>query len=407
MGKLIMKKAVQYGAGNIGRGFIGQVFSQSGYEVVFIDVNNDIVKKLNHDRFYSIKIMSEQSPREILVGNVRAVNGLDMEEVADEISSADIMATAVGVNVLPIIVKPIIMGLRRRWASGNFKPLNIIICENLLDAGPFLSELMKKELSESEISLFEKTIGLVEASIGRMVPVMAPAMQEGNVLRVCVEEYNQLPVNKDAFKGEIPKIINMIPFSPFEYYMERKLYIHNMGHAITAYLGYLKGYDYVWEANKDSTIRLISSTAMEEAAKALSLKHGVSLKDINEHIDDLLYRFGNRLLGDSIKRVGKDPIRKLSYNDRFIGAANLCLKQGISPTYICLGISAGYCFDMKDDQEAVRIHTLILNEGLEAALKQISGLNEFSQLYDKIIKFYKLLKTSSDLSDIMNKIYQN
>ena len=41
-----MKKAIQFGAGNIGRGFIGAVLEQAGYHVVFADVNEQVVERL-------------------------------------------------------------------------------------------------------------------------------------------------------------------------------------------------------------------------------------------------------------------------------------------------------------------------------------------------------------------------
>ncbi|HPP75292.1 MAG TPA: mannitol-1-phosphate 5-dehydrogenase, partial [Armatimonadota bacterium] len=53
-----MKKAVQFGAGNIGRGFIGQLFHESGYEVVFVDVVPDVVRLLNEQRCYTLRIAS-------------------------------------------------------------------------------------------------------------------------------------------------------------------------------------------------------------------------------------------------------------------------------------------------------------------------------------------------------------
>ena len=47
-------KAVMYGAGNIGRGFIGQRFFLSGYETTFIDVNADAVNAINEAGKYPI-----------------------------------------------------------------------------------------------------------------------------------------------------------------------------------------------------------------------------------------------------------------------------------------------------------------------------------------------------------------
>ena len=302
------------------------------------------------------------------------------------------MATAVGVNVLPRIVKPLASGIRKRWKKGNFEPLNIIICENLIDANRYLEGLLKRELAESgEQELFDKKIGLVEASIGRMVPVMSEEMKKENILRVCVEEYCELPVDKDAFKGSIPDIVNMIPFSPFEFFIQRKLFIHNMGHAVAAYLGYLKGYTYIWEAVGDEKIRHIVKKAMTESANALTLEHGVPLDQVLAHADDLIKRFGNRKLQDTIARVGKDPKRKLSFEDRLIGAARLCVKNGIFPEHICIGIAAALHFNHESDPYALEIQDSIKKNGIGQTLKDICRLGEESSLYQTILDYYEKL----------------
>jgi len=46
------KKMIQFGAGNIGRSFIGQLFSRSGYEVVFVDINKELIKEVNKKRVF-------------------------------------------------------------------------------------------------------------------------------------------------------------------------------------------------------------------------------------------------------------------------------------------------------------------------------------------------------------------
>lgn len=396
-----MKKAVIYGAGNIGRGFIGQLFSQSGYEVVFIDVNREIVKKLNEDQKYPVQVVSEQGHKEIIIENVRAVDGTNIERVADEIAGAEIMATAVGVNILSRITRPIALGLKRRWQQANLQPFNIIICENLLDANHYLGKLLKRELDTKEKKLFDETIGLVEASIGRMVPVMTPQMQGGNILRICVEEYCELPVDKDGFKGNIPNIVNMIPFSPFEFYIRRKLFIHNMGHALTAYLGYLQGYQYLWQAISNPYIKLLCKRAMFESATALSVEYDIALETILEHVEDLLYRFGNQYLEDTVARVGKDPIRKLSANDRLLGAGNLCVKQGIMPVYISVGIAAGLHFNEQRDEAAQKIQRLIEDVGVEDVLKEVSGLSENSMIWEHIILFYIMMQKNKNIEEIL------
>jgi len=370
-----MKKAVMYGAGNIGRGFIGQLFAQSGYEVTFIDVNQALVDQMNHDRAYPIQIVSETGNSEVIVSNVCAINGRDQAVVARAISETDIMATAVGVPILPFIARPIAEGLAKRWLDGHAAPLNIIICENLIDANHYLKELVKKELPADIRDLLDERAGFVEASVGRMVPVMTPEMQAGSPLRVFVEPFCELPVDRDGFRGEIPQIQNMIPASPFEFYIQRKLYVHNMGHALLAYLGQLKGYTYVWEAVQDPDIESICRTAMYASALALSREHGVAYNETKDFVDDLLERFENRQLGDTVERVGRDIRRKLAPEDRLVGAMNLCLKQRVDPTTIVLGIQAALNCSRKEQDNALE------SINLQDVSKHLTNLMEYVYAY--------------------------
>jgi mannitol-1-phosphate 5-dehydrogenase len=383
-----MKKAIMYGAGNIGRGFIGQLLSESGYEVVFIDVNTDIVDHLNADKCYPIRFLSNDSSYDILVKNVRAVNGLDVRQVAYEISTADFMATAVGVNILPRIAGPIARGLEERWKCGNMNPINILICENMLEANHYLKGLIETELESSDVDKLEGLVGFVKASIGRMVPVMTPEMSEGNILRINVEAYKSLPVDKEGFKGEIPVIVNMKPYSPFEYYSHRKLFIHNMGHAIAAYLGFLKGYTFIWEAIGDAYIREICRNAMLESAKAIALEHDVESTALIDYIDELILRFGNLQLGDTVERVGKDVQRKLAMNDRLIGALNLCSKNGIEPIYIRSGIAAALLFK---DTLINNVTRHLENEEIDIVLDEVCGIKMDSIESKTIINAYQVL----------------
>lgn len=380
-----MKKAVMYGAGNIGRGFIGKTFSESGYEVCFIDVNEQIVDKMNSDLCYPVKIVTQDKSEEVTVSNIRAVNGMEIERVADEIAACDIMATAVGVNVLPRIIKPICEGLKKRFES-NDKPLNIIICENLIDADAYMRKMIETELGSDFKDILDAKLGLVEASIGRMVPVMTEEMRGDNLLRVWVEPYEQLPVDKEAFIGDIPPLNGLVPFSPFGFYIKRKLYIHNMGHAICAYLGWQKGYEYIYECVADAEIHANAEKAMGETALALHKQYGVPLQDIQAHIDDLLFRFSNKALGDTVARVGRDPLRKTDKNDRLIGAALYCLTQGVEPLHVIKGISAVLRYDNAEDEAARSMQQEIEKDGMKAFLESHCRLNNDPHLLELIMQ---------------------
>ena len=365
-----MKKAVVYGAGNIGRGFVGQLLAQSGYQVSFIEVNQAVVAQLNAEHAYPINIVSEEGNEEILIQDVQAIDGRDAEAVAQAISNADLMATAVGVPILPRIAPLVAQGLTQRAEQGNSKPLNMNICENLIDADQYLKKLVSEAIDPSLRPWLEEHVGFVEASVGRMVPVMTEKMKADNPLRIMVEPYCQLPVDREGFKGDIPAVKNLLPASPFAFYIQRKLYIHNLGHALLAYFGQMKGLNYIWQAVRDPVISRVVLAGMTASAHALSREHGQDLPAIMEHVQDLLYRFDNRQLGDTVERVGRDIPRKLAHDDRLVGAMNLCIKHRIDPSPIVLGIEAALACARRQE------HTLMpvdLDEAVMEGLRALSG----------------------------------
>ncbi len=385
--------AVMYGGGNIGRGFIGALLSQSGYRVTFIDVAEPVVQALQEKGCYPIRYVSSDGYEDVLVENVTAVNGNDAQAASDVIAQCDIMATAVGARILKFIVPNIVAGLRKRWEMGD-KPLNIIVCENLMDANKVVEAMIKEQLTQEECARFDATVGLVEASIGRMVPVQTEEMKDGEPMRVCVERYGFLPVDKAAFKGEIPQIRNMVPFAPFDFYLKRKLYIHNMGHATCAYLGDLLGLEYIYQSIDVADVRILVQNAMLESAMALSKKYGVAMEDIVMHITDLLHRFTNAALKDTCQRVGGDPARKLSPDDRLIGSSLLALEQGVTPAYIAVGAAAGlYRYIREADME----------QGMTSAcqvLTEVSKLDVQSTLAQMILSVYERILAGATVCDL-------
>jgi mannitol-1-phosphate 5-dehydrogenase len=238
-------------------------------------------------------------------------------------------------------------------------------------------------------------VGLVEASIGRMVPVQTEEMKDGEPMRVCVERYGFLPTDGAAFKGGIPEIKNMVPFAPFDFYLKRKLYIHNMGHATCAYLGDLLGLEYIYQSIDVADVRILVQNAMLESAMALSAKYGVALNDITMHITDLLNRFTNAALKDTCARVGGDPARKLSPDDRMIGSSSLALQQGTTPAYIAVGAAAGVHRYIKETEG--------MEQGLDAAkqvLADVSKLDVDGELAKMILAMYEKILSGATVADL-------
>ena len=399
-----MKQAIMYGAGNIGRGFIGQLLHMSGYEISFIDVNMTVIDKLNADNQYPVYITDGEGYREYLVTGVHGVNGRDNEAIAEAIASADIMATAVGVNILKFIAAPFAGGVRRRMEKGIEAPLNVIICENMIEADKYFAALVKENLTEEEQAYFDSHIGLVEPSIGRMVPATPKEIAEENPLAVCVEPYCELPVDKHAFKGEIPAIANMVPFAPFDFFIRRKLFMHNMSHALTAYFGALKNYTFVWEAAKDAEVKLMALRALTESSRALSKEYGVSLDELLQFSENLIGRFENKLLGDTIERVGKDTKRKLSAVDRFVGTAKLCEKHGIKPMNVLAGLAAGLHFAPESDESSCEIAAFAKANGPLEALEKYCGIEKTSELARITADIYGKIAIGTPLAEIISAL---
>ena len=128
-----MKKLVLFGAGNIGRSFIGQLFSRSGYEVVFVDIVEPIIEALNQRRSYNVVIKGNKDEL-INVNHVRGVLASDKDKVVEEVSTADIIASCVGNNALPHIIPLITIYGGLHFIIYKNLPLDIIIALNMRDA---------------------------------------------------------------------------------------------------------------------------------------------------------------------------------------------------------------------------------------------------------------------------------
>ena len=386
-----------YGAGNIGRGFIGQLFSKSGYSVGFVDINKEVIARLNADKCYPVDIVSNDGLVEDIVQNAYGIDGTDVELVTEEIASADVMATAIGVNVLKFIAKPIALGLKKRFER-NAGFFNIIICENLIGADHFLKGLIKEQIPEYADRI-DAEVGFVEASIGRMVPVMTEEKKQGNPLRVCVEPYNILPVDKDAFKGEIPEVKNLYSFAPFNLFIQRKLFMHNMSHALCAYLGYQRNYEYIYEAVGDYDIKCVAFNALCQSAIAVAKENGVEIESLISHAQNLLYRFSNVALGDTVARVGKDTIRKLGSNDRLIGAINLAEKHNVNCEYLCLGVALGMRFAPDGDERSQELCAYATENGAKKTLEKYSEYN--GKMTDLICEFYEMSVAGKKIEELI------
>lgn len=228
-----MKKLVLFGTGKIGRSFIGQLFSRSDYEVVFVDVQEQSISELNRRKAYSVVITSDL-PDEILeIKNVRGILAFDEVSVVNELIDCDLVAVSVGQKALLHVVPLIAKGIQHRIKSADAKLLDIILAENMRNDDLFVKELLEKELGSS--FPVDSFVGLNETSIGKMVPIMPDELIQKDPLLVFAESYNTLIVDKIAFKNPIPEVVGLSPKVNIKAWVDRKAFILNLGHATAAY----------------------------------------------------------------------------------------------------------------------------------------------------------------------------
>ena len=374
-----MKKIVQFGAGNIGRSLVGQLFSQAGYEVVFVDAVEAIVDALNDRRCYDVVVkdtLAPGAPDRIEVSNVRGLSARDADGIAREIADADVIATAVGQAVLPKLAPAIAQGVQAR--SG---PISIILCENLRGAAGLMRGWVGECLPEGFD--IDARVGLVETSIGKMVPIMPAEATRRDPLVIWAEAYNQIIADRAGFIGTPPELDGLVLKGNFAAYVDRKLFIHNLGHAAVGFHGYLVGMQRVWQCVADPDIYAEARAAMWASAEALIQRYPQEFNEDNqrESVDDLLRRFANRALNDSVYRVGRDLPRKLSAEDRCVGALRLVEACGGDCGPILRVIAAALCFDAVDEAGAMlpvdrEFQQTLQQQGTRHVLASVCGLTE-------------------------------
>ncbi|MFH1791904.1 MAG: hypothetical protein ABH885_08005, partial [Candidatus Omnitrophota bacterium] len=376
------KKIVIFGGGVIGRGFIAELFRKGGYEVVLLDVDQAMIDKVNENGSYPLYLVGKENRKTIITG-ARALNiAGDEDRVMKEVLDADILALAVPEKALKPACVTIGKCLEHRLAQvPRAPPIDIIIARNMPDPSKDVRDRVLGAVSAGARPAIEDGTGFVETVVSRMMPVIPESVRRVDPSSVFGEAYSELPVNKSQFKGALPGNVPGLRFHDGLTALEdRKLYMHNCGHAICAYLGYLKRYKYIYEAIRDDSIKEVVEGALHEAAEGLIRKYAFDRDEMDAHIRELIGRFDNEMLADTIDRVGRDPLRKLKPADRLVGPARLALECGVKPVNLAKGIAAATQYFDAKDESAVALHRMINEKGLDHVLEEISGIKPDEEL---------------------------
>ncbi len=378
-----MKKILVFGAGKIGRAFLAQLFSRGGYKIVFVDINQELVDLLNATSEYNVVVKGE-AEYIVQVSNYKALHISQKEELLEEFAEASLVSTSVGVNALPDLYPLFAKALAYRFEKTPFAPVDFIIAENLRHADKVFEQNLKACLPANYP--FDKLVGLVETSIGKMIPIMTQKDLEDDPLMIFSEEYNSLPISAKEFKNQLPEVSGLKYITNIKAWVDRKSLIHNLGHAAAAYFGYLEEPQekLLWKVLANKKVYEKTRTTMMQSANILLHKYPYNFtkKELEEHIDDLLKRFQNKALGDSVFRVGCDLYRKLGKDDRLSGAVKLAVILGQPYNLILEALVSGFNFRARDE-----FGSLFPKDDLFA--KELDE-KEFEKLFTEISGFNKI-----------------
>ncbi|WP_255513633.1 mannitol-1-phosphate 5-dehydrogenase [Homoserinibacter sp. GY 40078] len=369
--------AVHFGAGNIGRGFVAPFLRESGYEVVFADVSDELIGALQAQSSYRVHEVGEGG-RDLLIDGYRAVNSREHpDDVIAEIAAAEIVTTAVGARILPYIAPLIVGGLAQRPADAA--PLVVIACENAIGGTDILAAAVAELGGAMERAVW------ANCAIDRIVP------EQHGGLDVTLEAFWEWAVDRSPFGGDEPQIAGVHWVDDLEPYIERKLFTVNTSHAATAYLGYHRGIDTIAEALAVPEVMAEVRAVLAETSGLLVAKHGFSAQEQQAYVDTTLTRITNPELPDTCVRVGRAPLRKLSRHERFVDPAAQLAERGQDAWNLLTAIGAALHFDTSEDPEAVELQAKLAS-GADASslVADICGIEPGHPLHAGLIEVVEL-----------------
>ncbi|MBF4461616.1 MULTISPECIES: mannitol-1-phosphate 5-dehydrogenase [unclassified Rathayibacter] len=374
-----MPTAVHFGAGNIGRGFVGLILHGAGYELVFADVNAALIDQLAAADSYEVHAVGEE-PATHVVDRFRAVNSAsDEEALVAEIAAADLVTTAVGPNVLRFVAPAIARGLAARAESAP--RLAVMACENAIGATRLLQTEVAANLGPDEWERLRARAVFADTAVDRIVP----NQEASQGLDVTVETFFEWVIDRTPFGGDEPALPGASYVDDLEPFIERKLFTVNTGHATAAYLGFAAGAHRLSDALAVPAVRDAVRAALEDTKALLVAKHGFSEAEQEAYLQKTLTRFANPYLTDTVDRVGRQPLRKLSRHERFIGPAAELAERGHDPSGLLAAIGAALRFDVPEDPQSVQLQEKLSSLPPEQFVSEVMGLGTEHPLFPQLV----------------------
>ena len=380
-------RAVIFGAGKIARGFIAHLLKLSGYRITFVEKYPQLVDALRDRGEYLIEIMNAPN-KSVVIRDFQVLQSGQINDIANAVAEASVVFISIGGPNLPQVAPLLAAGIARRTNK-----LNIILGENYFQPAMWLRKLIAEHLSSAQNKWFESNVGIVETMILRSVIEPTASMKEKDPLSLKAQDMWEIPADKEAFIGDVPPICGLLPKEHFQGSLVRKLFTYNCINAMIAYSGYLKGYQLLSEAANDIEIVELARRAYEESSAALCQRYGFDPDEQRQFAESAIAKYQSKEIVDPIERNARDPLRKLSRNDRLVGPACLAIDNGVLPIALSRGIAAALLYDHPNDPSSVSLQNQLRGKGLQVVLDQVCGIEGNSTLKGLICMNYEKLKS--------------
>lgn len=387
-------KAIIYGAGKISRGFISQLLYLAGWEIVYVDLNEELLTRLRASGRFTVHVMGAEQKNTVIEG-FRCLNLKDVEAIARELQDADLVFTSVGGKNLVSLGETIAASLSDCYRRDERKKaLNIITCENWKEPARVLSESIASHLSEEYRPFFRANTGVAQAVVMRSAVDPTPEMLQQDPLIVPVQDFWELPVDAANILDPRPELQGLIYQDNFAGFLERKIYTYNTGNATIAYLGYLRKLYSLADAANDAFIVSVLDRVYASTNQALSRRHGCSLQEQAAFSEQAKRKYQDHAIIDDVRRHAADPLRKLGPDDRLIGAAKLVSRYDLPLDGIATSIAAALFYDNPEDPLALKLKAMRESEGINHILKFVCQIETDGSLASAIREKINFLKSS-------------
>lgn len=361
---------LSFGAGSIGRGLMGQLAEHARYRTVFVEPVASLREALVAEGSYCVHLTGRQR-ESFRVSDFEVVSPEDMDALAEHVARCSFAVTAVGGAHLKSVATLLAAGL-----AGRKRALPILLCENWPAADTEMFGYLR------EAGAREGDFLCVPASVERMV-------RSGEGLDLIGESCETLYADGSKWRESRPRIAGLCFVDDLTPYYKRKLFTNNAGHVLLAYRGALRGYALLRESVADREIRKALEEFLAVASSALHREYGLPLSTLKEHCATLMqYRFPNEELADTVRRVGRAPLRKLGPHERLIGLLRLVDEHHLDLAPICDVIAAALHYHDPEDEECRCMRGMIEAAGVQSVLREICALEPECPASKTILRAY-------------------